>query len=197
MPNPLNKEEGERIKQLSSKQVDIFLKTHFIPSTDLLTKILKAHLYIEGLINEIIKNTFPYPNDLIGQKFYAKILLLNATGPVLYKPVFSRLKALNAIRNNFSHNLNYKPSETEANKLILFTSIKETNNERKIIRGLMSLIGSLEYICAITKSLPYLMTCLRNEALFDHDKGFNKKEVIKLYGIDLKDFFNGLKIKKE
>lgn len=80
-------------------------------SESILQIILRAHLYIEYELTEILNKTLKYPNELgtnINFSMKLKLLLaLDAIPPELKDPI----KHLNTLRNKYAHELNYQFDE--------------------------------------------------------------------------------------
>ncbi len=74
---------------------------------DSLCLILKSHLYIEILINDIIETEASCNNKYINKKFSNKIRTLNQHN-IIDTELFNDIKIINDIRNNFAHNFEYK-----------------------------------------------------------------------------------------
>lgn len=78
--------------------------------------ILRAHLYIEYELTEILKQTLKYPDELgtnINFSLKLKLLLaLDAISPELKDPI----KYLNTLRNKYAHELSYQFNERMYNE---------------------------------------------------------------------------------
>lgn len=190
MTNILSPSEAKRLSQEDKAGWTKFMDKHFHASEDTLTKVLKTHLYIENLINEILNSSFPNSNKLLTLKFSRKIDLIEAMNDYSGK-IIKPLRALNHIRNKYAHDLNYKPTEQEITDLCHI--IKDTN-KHSMQSGMLALLTYLHAVKTITKSLPYLTACIRSEKLFALDKGFKLKEIINSYGAEVFVFLESMKI---
>lgn len=120
----------QRINDLGEdfiKQLDIiavkFKEQHdkFIDETNgenFFQIILRAHLYIEYEMKEMLKIKLQHPEELGDQSRFAstlKILLAIGAIPLELK---NPINFLNRIRNNYAHDLNYQFNEETYNKFI-------------------------------------------------------------------------------
>ena len=188
---PLTKEEAIKLKSKDLSEFNKFLSNHFYASKDDLTKVLKAHLYVEYLIDQILTSSFPNPSKLLRTKFSYKIDLLEAIGSEFYMKIIEPLRTLNNIRNKYSHNLNYQPTKYDIYELCKIVELKK---ERTLNAGLFSIISYLHALKTVTISLPYLTACLRGKILFEKDKGFDIKKINESYKDEAKVFLESLKI---
>jgi hypothetical protein len=80
--------------------------------------VLRGHLYIENELNNLLKKFIPNSAilKLNKQGFYKKLELALALD-LIEKEHFDSLEYLNELRNNYAHNLKYKLSVNEINKL--------------------------------------------------------------------------------
>jgi hypothetical protein len=81
--------------------------------------VLRGHLYIEYLLNEIINRSVQNPKELESRRmsFFKKVRLLHALGKI-DKPITDLLLSLNSVRNSFAHELYFQVSFDEAFKLV-------------------------------------------------------------------------------
>ncbi|MDH6372527.1 hypothetical protein M2444_004340 [Paenibacillus sp. PastF-3] len=93
----------------------------FIQDTDgenFLQIILRAHLYIEYEMKELIKIRLMHPGELGDQlKFSSMFRILLATG-IIPLELKAPINCINKFRNNYAHNLNYQFNEEEFDKLV-------------------------------------------------------------------------------
>lgn len=78
-------------------------------ATEELNLVLRGHLYLEALLNQIIHRSLQYPRaiDETRQSFYAKVKLLRALGKIDQK-LEKLLLTLNSLRNKIAHQLRYE-----------------------------------------------------------------------------------------
>jgi hypothetical protein len=97
-------------------------KTHvFIDNNEPLIGIIVIyHLQLEGLIDNILEENLVEPGvlDFERMMFVQKASLACAIGKIDLK-VFEVIKKLNALRNKFSHQLDFTPSFEELHELIV------------------------------------------------------------------------------
>jgi hypothetical protein len=77
--------------------------------TDPLSLVLRAHLYLENLLEVILRKKFPRAELLLKNRdftFSMKVDLLRAKN-YLDAPVYQDIKRVNAIRNKFAHELRF------------------------------------------------------------------------------------------
>ena len=101
------------------KYKDLFDNDEFLSyvfEQDETSVVLKAHLYLEQVINEVIKKFTKNPEGFLNETFHKKIIFLYSIGAIS-KDFSNRLAVINNIRNKFSHNFEYKLSLKEKTKL--------------------------------------------------------------------------------
>lgn len=101
------------------------VNTDLNPEQDELTLIIKAHLYIERVLVQIIEDSLDYPKELYTNelRFPTKIGLSSAMG-LIPREVKEALFHMNFMRNRIAHDLKYKIDQAETVKL--FGSFPET-----------------------------------------------------------------------
>jgi hypothetical protein len=96
----------------TADEIDQYVMGKLIWQSQELSSILVGHLMIEGLLDALIAKNLSKPNRLIESRnltFDLKVELALSLG-VLPDPHFAAAKALNKIRNQYSHNPDYKIS---------------------------------------------------------------------------------------
>ncbi len=187
------------LKKEAAKETEKFNKKHILPSKEILTLVLKAHLFVEYLIDEIIKASFSNPNKILNKrKFSDKVNLLEAIGIEDSKSEYRllrKIRALNDIRNKFAHNLNYKLNPEDLEPLIETnkTGDKETDMT-KLKRALFGVIGYLQATRDISRTLPFVIACFRSDKLFKKDICYDIGKLLKDYEKELYTFFKSLKM---
>jgi len=82
----------------------------FEKDADELIFVLRTHLFIEGILENIIKAKFSKHDVILGKngfQFFDKLRLVKAMG-FLPKGVFGSVMALTELRNKFAHDINYQ-----------------------------------------------------------------------------------------
>lgn len=100
-----------------SRDVDEFMKA--TNEEDELQIILRGHLYIEHEIEKLLRNYLVEPKYVLGSRsmFMNKLNLATALGLISVSKRNS-YKKLNDLRNAYAHELNYKMTEEDLNKLV-------------------------------------------------------------------------------
>lgn len=74
--------------------------------------VLKVHLYMEIIVNEILKKNLKQPEILDNYSFYQKVNILKAIG-IFNNSLSDDLLYLNKLRNHFAHDLRYDVAELD------------------------------------------------------------------------------------
>lgn len=108
--------------------------------------VLRAHLIVEYLLEEIIQYTIKRSDILLDNNFNfpQKVSIAYSTG-ALEEKIATSLKNLNKVRNKFSHELHYKISEKDVDSIgiplgDIYKKEKE-NNFELLEKATYSLIG--------------------------------------------------------
>nr|WP_154958439.1 hypothetical protein [Paenibacillus xylanexedens] len=98
--------------------------------------ILRAHLYIEHELEQILSKQLLYPEILSINKmrFSDKVKVVFAVGLVPLEDRNAILR-IDKIRNDFAHKLNYNFSEEDLDKLIDSFSIKNRKEYKSYLKG--------------------------------------------------------------
>jgi hypothetical protein len=94
----------------NSDEIDKYVMGKLVWQSQELSHVLIGHLMIEGLLGALIAKNLPQPEQLMEQRnltFDLKLSLANALG-LLPAEHFAGAKALNKIRNQYSHNPDYE-----------------------------------------------------------------------------------------
>ena len=77
--------------------------------TDPLNLVLRAHLYLENLLEAILRRRFPNPELLLKNRDFTFSMKLDVLRAKNYLDVhsYNDIKKVNAIRNKFAHELHY------------------------------------------------------------------------------------------
>jgi hypothetical protein len=112
---------------------------------DELGSVIRAHLYIEYFVDQIIQLIVPYPDKLkpLNLDFHGKINLLMALGvdPEIKKP----LSIFGGLRNNFSHRLNYQLTKSEINNLYEALSSQDKERLQSCYSDIVARFPSMNY----------------------------------------------------
>lgn len=84
---------------------------------DELGSVIRAHLHIERLLNELIDNLLEDPRalDELRLDFYGKVVLAAALG--LKKEYKAPIVGVGKIRNKYAHQIGFKITKSDANNL--------------------------------------------------------------------------------
>jgi hypothetical protein len=109
-----------KFNELKHDELDNIAVQHLIFDTKELGSILKAHLYIERLIESLIEEKLEKPESFFRNQvsFNLKIDLAHSLG-ILSDRLISPIKSLNSIRNKYAHSLDFQVSFEELNSLKL------------------------------------------------------------------------------
>lgn len=119
MDQPIPSNEHTLITLSEQVQADISTFINKIFADDPLTMVVKAHLYIESVLNKLIATYLEHPQalDLARMAFSQKIQLGISLG-LIDRRERRVLIGLNRIRNRFVHNLEAALSEKDAADLL-------------------------------------------------------------------------------
>lgn len=184
--------DPQKIAKQSEKKWEQFYQKYW-RKDDTLTIVLKSHLFIENLLDEIFSLSIPNPSHIIEMKFYDKIRIFEALN-FSSSEIVAKLLAINSIRNKYSHNLKFEIKTKDIQQLIKNLDTKGMNNQTKLKYGIVYTISYLHAIIAIIKIIPFSNTCVRNNKIFKKEKGYSFKKVNKT--IYPKDDFSDIDIIK-
>ena len=107
-------------KDLKFEELDNLAVQRLIFDTKELDSILKAHLFIERIIESLIEPKLTNPDAFLKNQvsFNLKVDLAYSLG-VLSSKILSPIKGLNNIRNKYAHQLDYHVTADELNCLKL------------------------------------------------------------------------------
>ena len=191
----LTKSFAERLKAEKIKETDNFYDKHIAANNDILSIVLKTHLFIENLIDEIIEKVFVKPKEIVNSKFFFKVQIIEALG-IVPTNIINKIKTLNTIRNRFAHNINYRITLKDIKPLIDGYKFKRTDtNIIKCRYGMNAIPGYLQGVKTIYKALPFFMHSIDSKKLYKKDPTFNKK-VFNEHKKEVIKFLEDLKIKE-
>lgn len=162
----------------SKQEWEQFYTKHW-KGADLLTVVLKSHLYIENLLDKFFLFCLPKPKYIIEKKFYDKVKIFESLGLSPSDKLIQRLLALNTIRNKYAHNLNYTPRLVDLKVLIDDIKLLKGNNRNKLTRGIVFTISYLHGALDAERQLPFSFACIRNKKIYNKEKAINVKKIMK------------------
>jgi len=187
-------ETGVKIFNKSIEEAMTLYNKHLKGTEDIQGLVLKTHLIVEKLINDIILLSFIQPKEIIKMKFSVKLAIYEAMNIDFSNATIKELKILNKIRNRFAHNLNYIIPRSTLLQLIPEDKKHELNGTVEILKSfglytLSFLIGTKSTL----QKFPYLFICVQNRKLYEKDVGFNYNNIIKWYNKrDIYEYFKAI-----
>ncbi len=165
---------------LSSKtRSDEFYKKYILTSKEEVSLVLKSHLYLEKVIDEILTLTLPESKKIIKMSFLDKVTIVESMDFFIpNKVIIEKIKAINTIRNKFSHELDYTLKRDDLNKLFKVHKNTKDSNLALFMKEIGYLRGYLEAKINVNKLFPFLMSTMRNKNLFKDDKNFHLKDIL-------------------
>ena len=94
----------------TADETDEYVMGKLIWQSQELSHVLIGHLMIEGLLGALIARSLPQPEQLLEKRNLPFDLKLNLANALVWLPAehFAAAKALNKIRNQYSHNPDYE-----------------------------------------------------------------------------------------
>lgn len=198
----------EQIGNKVDKDVQEFLDATF--GGDELQVILRGHLYIEHELEKLLKIYMVEPQLVLTERFMFmnKINLAIALG-ALSLDKKTPYKRLNELRNNYVHQLKFKVSETDLNRLVdsFDRDLRDEASVKKWNEGLPeeyrgSKISKLQ--CAVLGLWTYLLKVVHVESTRKFKKkitmvnikykGSNPNEIDDMYLAECEELFNKMQI---
>jgi len=145
-------------ENISMSDLDQLSVQHLIFDSKELNSLLKGHLFIERILDTLIKKALQKPEILYNKQqltFSFKVNLAASLG-VLPEEYWGPIKALNKIRNNYAHDLNYQVTINELNDLKLrWETIQNDAYQTAVRQGIedAALISTLFLCWSIMKLL--------------------------------------------
>lgn len=172
----LNKKAIQISNKVRNGALDFFNKK--ISSSDPLTTVVKSHLYIENILDQIFLTSFPYPAPLLKKKFLDKVDIFRSLDFDSDGKLTELLKSVNSIRNKYSHKLSYRLAKQDLDPFIRILNISRKKRNMSILHhSLGYIISYLGGIQSAVSVFPFLMTCMRSKNIFKDDVGFNYKHI--------------------
>ena len=175
---PAKKIRKPSIKRLFSQHSDEF-QQYIEKEKDLSVILLKSHLLIEYYLDHLILLLKENHGNLRRIGFYEKLQILEKQSPFFKKPGGTMLKslyALNNVRNNLAHQLNFEISQSELDAIgyeigreYIIEKYKINGDRRKLLLWLIkNITGDLYFLLAIELRDPG-STQFQSELLKVHD----------------------------
>ncbi len=124
----------EKIEEILLPKNTIIFSTMFskkIFSTESTRElIITSHLFLENMIEEIIKKEIPKPKNIIKYSYYNKLIVLHSLS-LISDELFKDMKLINEIRNKYAHNLKYSIAEFDIKKFSYLKNFKILDFKRK------------------------------------------------------------------
>lgn len=108
---------------------------------DSVSMVLRCHLLAEYYLDHLIISILPRGDILLDQKFsfIQKVFIVDALN-ILSRETIDSIKALNSIRNHCSHDIDYKITESDIDKIGRPYGKKYTKNKREHVHDLDELL---------------------------------------------------------
>jgi len=186
------REKIKDLQDLAERETKEF--TDYFKGQDDISIVLKSHLYIESIINNIFKLVFPSDSKIADLTFSKKIDVLESLDLSVNKRLVIILRGLNKLRNNFAHNYKYELKEEDIARMGHILPHRKIKKNLRLKYRLNSLIyyaiGHLHFIRAFEDIYPFFSACLRNDSIFKRDKFYDKKKIFDNVPDDfLNDFY--------
>ena len=193
----INKAKALALKE--KQAMDKFYKKYWLDyaGNEQLTIILKTHLYIENLIDEILSYLLPNSRKILNYKFSSKVDILEALNVTPSKLIIEKIRQINKIRNDFSHNLNKRISKSDLEILIKDIKIrKKHSNFKKFRNVLMWTVGYLHAFRTILRLFPFTTLYITNKEIFQKDKALQKSKIKDVYLWEkMKEFIKNMELR--
>lgn len=125
--------------------------------------ILRAHLYIEHELTEIIRKYFKHPEEIIRQlNFSRKLGVLLALGEIS-QDLKAPINHLNRLRNKYAHELDYQFSEQDFNDFL------DTFKPEFKMKYLVNITGDISLSNKLRGTLASIWYILIEDRLIDKD----------------------------
>ena len=113
--------------------------------------ILIMHLYMENVVNGIIRENLKTPDKILDYRFYQKVQILQTSG-IIENKISEDLLILNQLRNKYAHNLYFDAASIDVSKFSDMADVYSLKNyKRKSEKRLLNLfLLKLEMMFLIT-----------------------------------------------
>lgn len=131
--------------------------------TDPLALVIKAHLFVESFLDEIIRKKFRNSEKILDNRdfsFYLKLEILRSKN-YLDEKIYSDISVLNNLRNKFAHNLFYDISDFDISKFYycydIYDWVKTTSKEaRRYLNMYMLRMVLYELLLRLTQKYQFI-----------------------------------------
>lgn len=191
----LDENEAKQIAKKIDEEGALYVKKYIVPIKDDLLLVLKTHLIIEKLIEEILSAMLVKPDEIIEMNFFRKIQIIEALG-IKNNNIIVKLKALNSLRNKFAHNLDYKIKNEDLSIFFSYSTLKRANNiSLQLIQIAAWTIYFLMSAREFYLDLPFYMQCNDNKERLKRDKGFDIDAINEIYNrMNLDAYINAMRL---
>lgn len=189
-----NIQQGTKLFEKSYKETMMLYNHHLKNTRDIQGLVLKIHLIVEKLLDDILILSFTKPDEIVKMRFKSKIAIYEAMNIDFCNAMIKELKILNSIRNKFAHNLDYKIPKSILFQLTPKDHKHELNRALDILKSFsINILSFLIGTKSTLKAFPYLFICIQNRNLYEKDVGFNYKKIIEWYNKkDIYEYFKAV-----
>ncbi len=140
---------------------------------DPLSVTLKAHLVVERLMDDIIRDSSEHPDYVCKRTFDQKVEILFFAS-LLDDVAYKKIKALNSLRNKFAHNINYKLTRQDVKSF--FSTTNSVTNFQKLAKGIGYLIGYIHALREVNRHHPFAHELRHKYVIYKKDRLFQYVE---------------------
>jgi|GEM_PF-1633917 len=174
----LTKKTAIRLSKKALNETDLFLKNQIKKTDDPLSVVIKSHLYVESLLNQIITLVFPVPKPILNKNFSYKIDSLLSLDLFPSTEILRKLQHLNILRNKFAHNYKYKILSKDIEPLLMGVKLnKKISNNLKLRNALAYIVMYLEALKNVYQVLPFSFLLYSFDKVFSRDMTYNKSKI--------------------
>lgn len=189
--------EAKEIANKIKNEGEQYIKKYITNNKENLTLVLKTHLIMEKIIDEILSAALVDAKEIKeDMTFRKKISVIQALG-IGRLNIIDKLKSYNALRNKFAHNLDYAV-KMEDISLFLTDSrlIKNGNVHDLLIQVSAYIIYFLMGVREYHQKFPFYISCFDNQLRFKRDKGFSIKNIQDKYDfMGMEEYLSMLRLK--
>lgn len=191
-------EDAKLITVREKEKMDAFFERHINENKDVITLVLKAHLYIEGLIEDILSSVLVKPEKINRKRFSDKLDIFEAMNLDFFSGnLMNKLRSLNRLRNELAHRLNKNLSESDIQPLMENVKFKKDSSlEKKLACAMRYLVSYLHFVVVANKYFVFVLDCKRNASIFEKDIGYQEKSIFAAYPLlEIKILLMNMKMK--
>ena len=170
----ISKQEAQKISLKNMAEMDKFWKDYCANIKDSITLIVKCHLFIEILMEDLLVLVLPKPTKLLkNSRFSDKVNLLDSLSFFPTQNIIDNIRGVNVLRNNLVHELDKKITLKDIRKITKGLKIDTKSSVNKQLQAsLRHIIAYLHASRTIQKLFPLGIACIRNIDLFKEDNNF-------------------------